>query len=440
MVNTNKKKKIDRLKNSDIGNNIIKIEELEKLEVEEQVKQFENIYSNIYSNKEIESIRKYALRTIKLTCDPKDNKIHLPYGVMVQKKDNKIFIKTYKNKHIFLILLFLTILLLSVLGASYSTINYSIIKNFNRDIDGDGIPELNLNLNDDMEADVNIDINDDDKPELNIDYKSNRKAIFNIDTNKNGEADFNIINIDNNNDGRCDINCDVNDDGWPDVNLDIDGDGIIDLEIDTDNDKRADLNFDNNGDMQCDLHCDIDHDYICDSVCLSSPETEEMKPNDTGSSSNSGYQNMLIQSGELILEYEDGGEIIVKDLFPTDQSLNPSTPNVNIEVPTKKFKVTNRSMLNIRYNIKLIVEGNEYTTNNFEYRLLRNDIVVTDWTVVPKESAPLLENIVVMSLANNPGQNVDDYKLEFRLRGTGEKQNEDQGKTFMGHVEIYLDE
>ena len=119
MENVAKKKKIERLTKSEVGNYVIKIEDLEKLEVEEQVKYFEDIYRNIYSNKEIESIRKYALRTIKLTCDPKDNKIHLPDGVMVQKKHNKIYIKTYKNKHKILILLFLTILLLSILGNAY---------------------------------------------------------------------------------------------------------------------------------------------------------------------------------------------------------------------------------------------------------------------------------------------------------------------------------
>jgi len=439
MDNKSKKKKIDRLTKADIGTHVIKIEDLEKLEVEEQVKHFEDIFSNIYSNKEIESIRKYALRTIKLTCDPKDNKIHLPYGVMVQKKENKLYIKTYKNRHIFLILLFLTILLLSILGASYSTVNYSIIKNFNKDIDGDGIPDINLNLDGDMEADVNIDINNDNKPELNIDYKGNRKPVFNIDRNKNGKPDFNLINVDKNNDGKCDINCDVNGDGWPDINLDTNGDGRLDLNIDTDNDKKADLNFDENGDLKCDLHCDLNSDYICDKYCLSSPQLEEMDPNDTGSSSNNGYNNILIQSGELILEYEDGGEILVKDLFPIDQHLNPSTPDVKIEVPTKKFKVTNKSMLNIRYNIRLVVERNDFTTNNFEYRLLRNDVVRIDWTTAPKENIVLQEGVVINSQANNPGQHIQDYKIEFRLRGAGDRQNEDQGKTFMGHVEIYLD-
>ena len=338
-----KKEKIKKLSKSQVKTHIAYLEELEKLSVEEQVKHFEEVFDKIYSGSEIESLRKYALRCIKLTCDPKDNRIHLPYGVRVQKKDKKIIIKTYRTRHLFLILLFMTILLLSILGASYSTVNYSIIKNLNKDIDGDGIPELNLNMDGDREAEVNIDINGDDKPELNIDYKGNRKAIFNVDHNRNGKPDYNLMNVDLDNDGKCDLNCDINNDGWPDINLDTNGNNKPDLLIDTDGDNKSDLNFDTNNDMKCDLHCDINHDNICDKYCLSSPELEQMKPNDTGSSSNNGYQNVLIQSGELVLEYEDGGEILVKDLFPTDQANNPSTPFANTEVPKKNFKITNKT-------------------------------------------------------------------------------------------------
>ena len=143
MNNSKEDKKLrkKRLDKSKIRTQIIELEELEKLSVEKQEKYFEDVFDKIYSGEEIESLRKYALRCIKLTCDPKDNKIHLPYGVMVQKKGNKLYIKIYNNRPWFLYLLFVTILLLAILGASYSSVNYSIIKNLNKDIDGDGIPE-----------------------------------------------------------------------------------------------------------------------------------------------------------------------------------------------------------------------------------------------------------------------------------------------------------
>ena len=74
-----------------IREKILKAEDIDTLK--------ERINSDISrTTNEIESLRKYALRSIKLTCDPKDNKIHLPYGVMVQQKDNKLIIKIYNNR------------------------------------------------------------------------------------------------------------------------------------------------------------------------------------------------------------------------------------------------------------------------------------------------------------------------------------------------------
>ena len=143
---TKNDKKLKYFTKREVKKQIIRIEELEKMNVEDQEKYFEKIFDKIYSGEEIESLRKYALRSIKLTCDPKDNKIHLPYGVVVEKKNNEIIIKVYQNRHLLLLLIFFTILLLSIVGASYSAVNYSIIKNLNKDIDGDGIPDINLDL------------------------------------------------------------------------------------------------------------------------------------------------------------------------------------------------------------------------------------------------------------------------------------------------------
>ena len=76
MKNKDKKVKMRRLSRSKVRTQVIKLEELEKLSVEDQEKLFEDIFDKIYSGEEIESLRKYSLRCIKLTCDPKDNKIH----------------------------------------------------------------------------------------------------------------------------------------------------------------------------------------------------------------------------------------------------------------------------------------------------------------------------------------------------------------------------
>ena len=88
-----------RLSKSKVKTEIISIEEIEKLEVDKQVKHFEDLFKKIYSGEEVDSLRKYALRAIKLTCDPKDNKIHLPYGVVVEKKKHKLYIRISKTKN-----------------------------------------------------------------------------------------------------------------------------------------------------------------------------------------------------------------------------------------------------------------------------------------------------------------------------------------------------
>lgn len=423
-----KKQKMKRLDKSKVRTQIIELEELEKLSVEKQEEYFEDIFDKIYSGEEIESLRKYALRSIKLTCDPKDNKIHLPYGVMVQKKDNKLIIKIYNNRPWFLYLLFITILFLAILGASYSSVNYSIIKNLNKDIDGDGIPELNLDLNGDKKADINIDTNNDDKPDLNIDYAGNRTAIFNVDHNHNGVADYNKINQDLNNDGKCDLNCDINGDGWPDLNLDMNGNGKPDLLIDIDGDNKPDLNFDMNRDMKCDLHCDINHDNKCDKYCLKSEELENVDPVNSGTSSTVGNKEVSIKSGELILEYEDTNKVFITDVYPDDQ------PNYVQDIPTKKFRVTNKSSLYIMYNLRWVVTLNDYESDNFKYKITSTlNGANFDFRTAPKVTSPIATEIII------PPYSSQEYEVDFKLQGVGGRQNYDQGKTFSGYIEIYLD-
>ena len=430
MNNNKEEKKLrkKRLDKSKINTQIIELEELEKLSVEKQEKYFEDVFDKIYSGEEIESLRKYALRCIKLTCDPKDNKIHLPYGVMVQKKGNKLYIKIYNNRPWFLYLLFITVLFLAILGASYSSVNYSIIKNLNKDIDGDGIPELNLDLNGDKKAEVNIDTNNDDKPNLNIDYMGNRTAIFNVDRNHNGVADFNKTNRDLNNDGKCDLNCDINGDGWPDINLDLNGDGRADLSIDTNNDKKADLNFDMNLDMVCDLHCDTNYDKKCDRYCLKSEELENMDPVNNGTSSTVGNKEVSIKAGELVLEYEDTNKVFITDVYPDDQ------PNYVQDIPSKKFRVTNKSSLYIMYNLRWVVSLNDYESDNFKYKISSTGNGANfDFRTAPKTTSPVATEIII------PPYSSQEYEVNFKLQGVGGRQNYDQGKTFSGYIEIYLD-
>lgn len=420
--------KIKKLSKHKVGTQIIGLEDLNKLSVEEQGKFFEDIFDKIYSGEEIESLRKYSLRCIKLTCDPKDNKIHLPYGVVVEKKGTNLIIKVSRTKSIFLIILLVTILLLAILASSYSAVNYMLIKNLNKDIDGDGIADLNLDLNNDKLAEVNIDINNDNKPEVNIDYMANRKPVFNIDTTGNGIANYNLINQDLNGDGLCDLNCDLNEDGWPDLNLDLDGDGIADIAIDSDNDRKANLNFDMNGDMVCDLHCDTDNNLICDKYCLTSEDLENVIPVNNGTSMTVGNSKREIKAGELVLEYEDDNTVYVTDVYPDDQ------PYFTQEIAPKIFRVYNRSSLYVSYNLKWIVTLNDYESENFKYKVTSTlNGANLDWTTAPFEDSPLATEIIIAPYTTQ------EYQVDFKLQGVGGNQDYDQGKTFSGHIEIYLD-
>ena len=427
-----KEEKVTRIKTlskSKVGKQVYALEEIEKMTVEEQEKFFEDIFDKIYSGEEIDSLRKYALRCIKLTCDPKDNKIHLPYGVVVEKKKRNIIIKVSRTKNIFLLLLFITLLFLAILGSSYSAVTYSIVKNLNKDIDGDGIADINLDLNSDRVAEVNIDLKRDNKPDVNIDYKGNRKAVFNIDTNKDGKADFNMKNQDLNRDGKCDLNCDLNKDGWPDINLDLDGDGIADMEIDTDSDRKADLNFDMNGDMKCDLHCDTNNDNRCDEFCLTWEQIDKLDPLDSGTSMNVGSNKLTVNAGELVLEYEDENLVYITDIYPDDQPFFDNRTN-----PVKKFRVTNKSGLYIKYNLRWVVQLNDYDSDNFKYKLSSTLGGATmNWITAPKVTSPLATEILI------PPYTTQEYTAEFKLQGVGGNQDYDQGKTFSGYIEIYLD-
>ncbi len=423
----NKKNKIKTLDKRKFETRTLYLEEIEKLSIEDQEKYFEKILDNIYKGEEVESLRKYALRCIKLTCDPKDNKVHLPYGVIVEKNKEKIILKLKKNKPVFLIILFITLLLLAILGSSYSAITYSLVKNLNKDIDGDDIADINLDLNNDRIAEVNIDSNKDDKPDVNVDYKGNRKPVFNIDTSGNGIADFNLMNQDIDNDGTCDLNCDINNDGWPDLNLDLDGDGIADMEIDTNKDLMADLNFDMDGDGVCDLHCDTNNDKVCDKYCLTNEDLNKTDSTPNGSSSVIGNSNINIKTDTLELEYADEGTVFITGIYPDDQ------PGYENNIPPKKFKVINKSSLYVTYNLRWVVDLNDYESDNFKYSISSTlNGANYDFRTAPKETSAIATEIVI------PPYSTQEYTINFKLQGVDGEQNYDQGKTFAGHIEIYF--
>lgn len=86
----------------------------------------------------------------------------------------------------------------------------------NKDVDGDGIPDINI-----TEPGKN-------RPYLNIDTDHDSRPDVNVDLNGDMEAD---INIDATGDFIPDVDIDSDGDGKPEINLDVNGDGVADQKV-----------------------------------------------------------------------------------------------------------------------------------------------------------------------------------------------------------------
>ena len=456
-----------------------KLSDIEKLTEKEKTDLIKETIGNYY--KDDKDINKYSKICVDLINSAENKKVKLPGGVIVEKMDEIVTIHKAGSAFGILATLLFGLLLVSLVGATYSFAEYSKIRELNKDINGDGIADINIDINKNRKADINIDTDNDNKPNVNIDYRSNRKAIFNISNNENEKKILNKVNQDINNDGVCDINCDIDNDGWPDINLDINGDGIIDLNKDINGDKIPDLNFDMNDDMICDLHCDTTSDNICDSYCLTINELEETQTtipgarNENNTSSNTETNNnnsansnnnstnsnntsndiatdnnsnnnsnddeiikptidktgegkVKVETGELVLEFYDENSVLVTDVYPDDQ------PHYTGTIPSKKFKVTNKSNIPITYNLKWVVLENDYETENFKYKVSStNNGASFDYKVTPKITSDIVTNVEI------PGNTTQEYTVDFNLFGTGTNQNEDAGKIFHAYIDIYVD-
>ena len=404
---------------------------------QEQYAEIEKVLKDIYQA-DLEVSKKHIYKVIKLTCNPKNDYIFLPYSLKASKEKLSLKFKVESKKQIgknwFVFSVWLFIFALA--GATYAGFAYLSVADLNKDIDGDGIPDINIDINKDNIADINIDIDGDKKPDLNIDYKGNRKARFNIDTDLDGVADKNFVNDASG--GKCSlckINCDINGDGWPDMNFDIDGDGTADLDIDIDADCSPDLNLDLNGDEICDLFCDTDGDGKCDNKCDKSEVQIEEPPKGSGGSGSTGsVGNPDIETSTpyIVIRYTDGETISVSGLLPNDQELVPGY--IPGEIPIKEFTVENLSDYPMLYTLRWKVLSNNFVTNNLKYNVIGSNGApnINDLTIPKTTGTIIKENIYI------PPRVIQKYRIEIYLQGTGEPQNEDQGRTFMGSLEIAI--
>ncbi len=393
------------------------------LSTEEQKFKIKQIITEMYEEK-VEVDDSMVMKIIKLTLTTSDDYAYLPHNLTIEKNNRELIFKFQKrgNRTPLLIILLAT-LLVGLFAATYAGIHYMNIRDLNKDIDGDGIPDINLDIDGDNIADVNIDTNRDDIPDINIDYKGDREPEFNIDTDGDGEPDENIVNpAEGTCDPTCKVNCDSNGDGWPDYNYDVDGDGKPDLDVDTDGDCEVDADIDLDGDKVCDVRCDEDGDGVCDKYCQIEPE--DCDPVGSGSSSVTGNQDSTLGSGSLNIEYYDEGELLVEGMLPDD---HPEGQNY----PVKTFTVTNLSDFDVEYMVTMVVDRNTYTSSNFMYKIeATNGGFSKDFVTAPTSDEILATSVIIKA------NETQEYEITFKLQGTGEPQNYDQGKVFEGYIKI----
>ena len=403
-------------KNVSGNKEVIELKEFLLLKAKDQETKIKETLDKMYEGN-IEVEKKHIEKVLNIAFDAKDNETYLPDNLRVQKDGNKLVFTFKKKKMVGLILLFILGFLFLGGAATYTGIQYLSRSQLNIDLDDDGVPDLNIDKNDDGICDLNCDTNNDNKPDWNIDFHANKRAIFNV-VQKNGKI-FNQVNRDTNGDGICDINCDTNDDGWPDVNIDYNGDNTIDLDRDIDGDGIKDLDIDFNGDGVCDLNCDANKDDICDSKCTNM----KFENNGNGTSSSQGTGEIDAATADLVVIFDSVDRISADFIFPDDQ------PDENIDIPDLTFSVRNTTDKTLYYNIEWTDIYNDFETNNFWFKVSStNNGYNRDWRTAPFTSGRMASNVAIAP------RTTQQYTMSFTLHGTGEEQNEDQGRTFRGRV------
>lgn len=411
-----KKQTIDKYKEKTLV-----LSEFKKLSLDEQQKSVKEILNYMYEGK-VKIVTGMVNKCVKLSLIKQDDVMILTKHLVVEKNAKNLVFKFDKRSNSLLtIILFAFALLVGLVTATYFGLLFLKYADLNKDIDKDGIADLNIDLNNNKVADINIDNDSDNKPDINIDYKGNQKDVFNIDKDNDGKADFNLVNdASGGNYETCLTNCDSNGDGWPDFNYDVDGDGKADFDIYSSKNKTVQDSIDLNGDMVCDVMCDDDKDGTCDRNCI----TNKDEILGSGPSTSTGDGGASLDSSSFVIDYEGDGALHLSDLFPDDQGVEQNLPVI-------KFKVTNYSDYALSYPLELKVDNNTYTSENFQFKVeSTNNGYNSDYKVVPWEDTVLKTNVLI-----SPGE-VQEYVMTFKLHGTGEEQNYDQGKSFDGYIKV----
>ena len=330
----------------------------------------------------------------------------------------------------------------------------------NYDLDKDGFPEYNIDLNNDGIADINI-------------VDKNNKCIKNCDMNNDGIADyliyinnnFILVGIDTDYDGKCDVNCDINYDLYPDLNIDTDNDNIPNINIDFDKDGKADFNIDTNNDGLPDINIDVYGLGICNFNCSNADGTITnivdssnncIKNCDTNKDGMPNINVDIDNDGNCDFNCNNGTEKIDSDYNYYEDEKYKNEKNI-LEIA--KGVESNLYIYNpldiLSYDIEpgwngtYVLKIKNDTDYAVAYKLLWKN-VYNDFTNINNLDYLITRsNISYLNNLKAPKNNITledevlikdnttiKYVLQMSWKETGENQNIDSGKTFKGQFYI----
>lgn len=330
----------------------------------------------------------------------------------------------------------------------------------NYDLNKDGFPEYNIDLNNDGIADINI-------------VDKNNKCIKNCDMNNNGIADyliyinnsFILVGIDTDYDGKCDVNCDINYDLYPDLNIDTDNDNIPNINIDFDKDGKADFNIDTNNDGLPDINIDVYGLGICNFNCSNADSTITnivdssnncIKNCDTNKDGMPNINVDIDNDGNCDFNCNNGTEKIDSDYNYYEDEKYKNEKNIleiakGVESNLYIYNPLNILSYDIEpgWNGTYVLKIKNDTDYAVAYKLLWKN-VYNDFTNINNLDYLITRsNISYLNNLKAPKNNITledevlikdnttiKYVLQMSWKETGENQNIDSGKTFKGQFYI----
>ena len=136
-------------------------------------------------------------------------------------------------------------------------------------------------------------------------------------------------------------------------------------------------------------------------------------------------------TGTLSINYVDGKEIKVYDLFPIDEPKLGDT----MFVYTKNFSVTSNGTLDQTIDLYIDINKNEFVTNHLRYSLFDSKGNKIDSGGFPSTGKILIASNMLLKSGET-----ENYTILLWLMETKENQNNEQDCSFSGEFDIFANQ